>query len=68
MTVMTLMTVLCGGFLDAGKVHLPFAGWSPIWLASSPFPLLYRDMGIVMIDLWGHLTDPKRVPTRSFRG
>jgi hypothetical protein len=25
MTVMTIVTVICGGFLDAG-VHLPFAG------------------------------------------
>ena len=25
MTVVTLMTVICGGFLDAG-VHLPFVG------------------------------------------
>jgi hypothetical protein len=32
---------------------------------SITIPPLYRDMGMVMIDLWGHLTDLRRVPPRS---
>jgi hypothetical protein len=48
MTVMTLMTAICGGFLGVG-VHLPFAGWLPTSSTSSPFPLLYRDVGMVMM-------------------
>jgi hypothetical protein len=36
-------------------------------LTSSPFPLLYRDVGMVMIGLRGYAgsTKPGRVPLRS---
>jgi hypothetical protein len=29
----------------------PFTGFSPVCLGSSPFPLLYRDVGMVMVVL-----------------
>ena len=68
MTAMTLMTVICEGFLGTG-VHLLCAASSAVCLASSPFPLLYRDIGMVMIDLQGYLRlgNLVGVPRRSSR-
>ena len=37
-TVMTLVTILCGGFLGAG-VHLPFAGWLPPYFEIITIPI-----------------------------
>jgi hypothetical protein len=68
MTVVALMTVICGGFLDAG-VHLPFVGSSAVCLASSPSQYPYIEVGMVMIGLRGRLPSMNlgRVPPRSSR-
>jgi hypothetical protein len=55
-----------GHTLTSQPADVPLARQPPSHVSSSP--LLYRDMGMVIIDLWEHLTDLRKVLPRSSRG